>query len=60
LPKLFCEAIDFSRELTWAEAQELGESLSSLKQTVFAEGNVERLRECLDVFAWSGGVEDVV
>lgn len=49
-PKVVCEATKFSCELTWADEQQLGESLDSLNQEVFAGGNVERLRECLDVF----------
>jgi hypothetical protein len=56
-PNIFCEATSFSRQLTWAEAQKLGDSLILLKQQDLVEGNLERLRECLDVFGLSGGVK---
>ena len=59
-PKVFCEATNFSRELTWAETQELGESLRSLNQAVVSEGGVKRLLECLEVFSKSGQLEHVV
>jgi hypothetical protein len=60
LPRISCQATAFARDLTWAEAQEVGSALGSLQQERIPEGNVERLRECLGLLSREGKPEGAV